>query len=62
MTIEDIKFYKLTKPQIDLFKRTGLIPYPTITGTLDIGTGEGVIDWEMPKDIEMYIKKQLGIE
>lgn len=59
---KDSIFFKLTKGQIDLYNRTGLFPYPTKTGEIDLSTGSVKIDWEMSDDIYNYIKEQLENE
>jgi hypothetical protein len=62
MTPEDKIFFKLTKQQIDSYNKTGLFPYPTRTGEMDLATGILRIDWEMSDDIRNYIQEQLETE
>ncbi len=49
---------EVNRTQYDLYKRTGLYPYPTSFGELTID-GESVVEWEMSDEERTSVDRQL---
>lgn len=60
LTDKEKTFYLLTADQIGLYNRTGICPYPTEYGEIDMLTGVATVEWKMSQEVKDYIDKQLS--
>ena len=62
LTDKEKTFYLLSAGQIRLYNRTGIYPYPTSSGEIDMLTGDVKVEWEMSQEVKDYINKQLSLD
>ena len=58
---KELQEYKVTKEQIISFNNTGIIPFVTSSGEINMNTGEFIESYKMSAEVKQYIHKQLGI-